>query len=137
MLDSIDFATPRWPEPVRPLSVFATAVKRRVFPPDMKARLVAESFTSGDSVCAVARRHHLSASQLYAWRKAARLSGDAPPREAAAARKPSEPEPRAEARRRDAARIEIAIGSAIVRVPHGIDPATLKLVLEALREAQA
>ena len=34
-----------------------------------KARIVAEIATSGDSVCAVARRHGLSPQQLFGWRR--------------------------------------------------------------------
>jgi len=47
--------------------------KRRVFSADEKARIVSESFESGQSVCSVARRYRLRASQLFAWRKFARL----------------------------------------------------------------
>jgi hypothetical protein len=47
--------------------------KRRSFSAEEKARIVAESFESGQSVCAVARRYQLTASQLFAWRKRARL----------------------------------------------------------------
>jgi hypothetical protein len=51
----------------------AAGGKRRVFSADEKARIVAESFESGQSVCSVARRYRLRASQLFAWRKSARL----------------------------------------------------------------
>jgi transposase len=173
MLDSIDFAPLRRPEPARPLGFFPTAAKRRSFTPEEKARLVAESFASRDSVCAFARRHHLSASQLFAWRKIARQGAGAtlPAALPAPGRHGSESEAEVvsnspesdagsdvfdsrifateadgrlagtwlealepETPRRLAARIEIAIGSAVVRVPNGIDRATLKLVLDALRE---
>ncbi len=174
MLDSIDFAPLRRPEPARPLGAFPTAAKRRTFTPEEKARLVAESFASRDSVCAFARRHQLSASQLFAWRKIARQGAGATlpaalpaPRrhgsesEAEVLTDSTEPDagseifdcrifatgadgrlagtwleaPGPETPSRRAARIEIAIGSAVVRVPNGIDRATLKLVLDTLREA--
>jgi Transposase len=49
------------------------ADKRRAFSAEEKARIVAESFESGQSVCSVARKYQLKASQLFAWRKRARL----------------------------------------------------------------
>jgi transposase len=46
--------------------------RRRRFSVDAKRRIVEESFVSGDSVSAVARRHGLLPAQLFAWRRAAR-----------------------------------------------------------------
>jgi transposase len=46
--------------------------RRRRWSEDEKARIVAESFRGGASVSWVARRHGLSPSQLFAWRKAAK-----------------------------------------------------------------
>jgi transposase len=45
--------------------------RRRRWSDEEKARIVAESFRDGVSVSWVARRHGLSPSQLFAWRKAA------------------------------------------------------------------
>ncbi len=134
MLHCTDIAVRQRSEALRQLDVLATAAKRRTFTPEEKARLVAESFASGDSVCAVARRHRLSTSQLYAWRKIARRRRDGSPHQPAPAPERAVLEPASNASSRCATQIEIAIGSAIVRVPHGIDPATLKLVLDTLRE---
>jgi len=122
------------PEPARRFNVVAGGPKRRSFTAEEKARIVAESFESGLSVCAVARRHGLMAAQLFAWRRNARLrrehdapdEGRAQPRGldfSAAAEQ--EPAPRA-------APIEIEIGAMVVRVPQGFDAATLKAVLQAL-----
>src|SRR5258707_12347456 len=55
-------------EPVRRLEVFTGAGLRRTWRDEDKARIVAEIATSGDSVCAVARRHGLSPQQLFGWR---------------------------------------------------------------------
>lgn len=60
--------------------------RRRRFSVDAKRRIVEESFVSGDSVSAVARRHGLLPAQLFTWRRAAREgqfglwrgTGDAP-----------------------------------------------------------
>lgn len=46
--------------------------RRRRLSMDAKRRIVEESFVSGDSVSAVARRHELLPAQLFAWRRAAR-----------------------------------------------------------------
>src|SRR6187397_371557 len=59
-------------EPVRRIEVFTGAGRRRIWSAEDKARIVAESVTSGESVCAVARRHGLSPQQLFGWRRQAR-----------------------------------------------------------------
>lgn len=46
--------------------------RRRRWSEDEKAAIIAESFRPGVSVSWVARRHGVSASQLFNWRKAAR-----------------------------------------------------------------
>lgn len=61
-------------EPVRRLEVFTGAGRRRTWRDEDKARIVAEIATSGDSVCAVARRHGLSPQQLFGWRRRLRDS---------------------------------------------------------------
>ena len=53
------------------------AERRRRWTAEQKARIVAESFGSGEPVSWVARRHDLSTSQLFAWRKAAKDGTDA------------------------------------------------------------
>lgn len=59
-------------EPVRRFEVFTGSGRRREWPPEEKARIVAESYEAGETVCAVARRYALSPQQLFAWRRAAR-----------------------------------------------------------------
>jgi transposase len=61
-------------EPVRRLEVFTGAGRRRKWSDEDKARIVAEIVASGDSVCAVARRHGLSPQQLFGWRRQLRES---------------------------------------------------------------
>src|SRR3954471_3277667 len=56
-------------EPVRRLEVFTGAGRRRKWSDEDKARIVAETVASGDSVCSVARRHGLSPQQLFGWRR--------------------------------------------------------------------
>jgi transposase len=62
-------------EPVRRLEVFTGAGWRRTWRDEDKARIVAEMTTSGESVCAVARRHGLSPQQLFGWRRQLRDAG--------------------------------------------------------------
>ena len=59
-------------EPVRRFEVFTGTGRRRDWPPEEKARIVAESCEAGENVSAVARRYALSPQQLFAWRRAAR-----------------------------------------------------------------
>lgn len=111
--------------------------RRRVFTPEEKARIVAESFESGRSVCAVARKHGIVASQLFAWRKSARLQWEHQQKEAPGEARAAAGPPAAGGGSADPERdvlIEIAIGQAVVRVQKGADAATLKEVLRALRE---
>src|SRR6478672_1337242 len=49
--------------------IFTGAGKRRDWPPEVKASIVAESYSGVETVCAVARRHGLASSQLFTWRR--------------------------------------------------------------------
>ena len=70
-MDTVDNAITK---PVHRLEVFTGAGRRRSFSDEDKARIVAEIATSGESVCAVARRHGLSPQQLFGWRRRLRES---------------------------------------------------------------
>jgi len=50
-------------EPVRRLEVFTGAGRRREWSAEEKKRIVAESYQSGETVSAVARRHALTPQQ--------------------------------------------------------------------------
>jgi len=54
---------------VRRFEVFTGAGRRRDWPPEVRASIIAESYSGQDTVCAVARRHGLSPSQLFTWRR--------------------------------------------------------------------
>jgi len=58
--------------PVRRVEVFTGAGRRRVFSKQDKAAIVAESYAGADTASGVARRHGLTTSQLFAWRRDAR-----------------------------------------------------------------
>ena len=59
-------------EPVRRLELFTGTGRRRTWSEAEKAAIVAESAAPHTSISAVARRHGLSASQLFTWRRLAR-----------------------------------------------------------------
>src|SRR3954466_12513957 len=70
---SISELTPM-PERARRIEVFTGAGRRRNWPADEKAAIVAESYVPGRTVCGVARRHGLTPAQLFTWRRLARRS---------------------------------------------------------------
>ena len=117
-------------EPVRRFEVFTGSGRRRSWTAEEKARIVAESYGSGDTVCGVARRHGLTPQQLFTWRRKARKQAEAglsfaPVIVADAAQIPSFPNPEA--------MIEVAIGGAIIRVPAGADGRTLEIILRTMK----
>jgi transposase len=127
---------------VQRLEVFTGAGRRRSWTAEQKAGIVAESYSSGETVSAVARRHALTAQQLFGWRRAARqASKGANAKGSAFAPVIVEAAPPCAARASTSraerpATIEIMIGIATVRFPPGgIDAAILAAVLRAVRMA--
>jgi transposase len=53
------------------LEVIATGARRR-WTPEAKQRIIAESYAVARNVSATARRHGMSTSQLFTWRRQAR-----------------------------------------------------------------
>jgi transposase len=96
-----------------------------------KARLVAEAFSPGGNVSAVARSEGLDPSQLYAWRRMALSSGMIVPL-AQGANKPAK-FTCFEAVGRDT--VEIAIGDTVVRAGGDVDPDRLARIIRAVRQA--
>ena len=62
--------------PAQRLEIFTGTGRRRAWTDAQKAVIVAESFEDGASVSQVARRHGLSAQQLFTWRRQARREAD-------------------------------------------------------------
>ena len=62
---------------VQRFEVFTGAGQRRDWPPEVKAAIIAESYSKQETVCAVARRHGLSPSQLFTWRRQLRKQMEA------------------------------------------------------------
>src|ERR1700679_2530794 len=128
-------------EPLRRLEVFTGSGRRRAWSAEQKARILAESYESGDEVSAVARRHGLTPQQLFGWRRdvrrrsTRRQSNDAaemsfaPVLVETGGPHAGPPCPTA------TGTIEIALGAAVVRVGPGTDLATLTKVLRAVKAA--
>src|SRR6202041_3272185 len=57
----------------RRVEVFVGTGRRRRWSSDEKARIVEETLATGAVASEVARRHGISAQQLFGWRRAARL----------------------------------------------------------------
>ena len=113
--------------------------------PEEKARILAESYESGDQVSAVARRHGLTPQQLFGWRRdaqrrAVRRQGAAVAGSATFAPVMVEAEASAPSSATSCAiswgTIEIALGAAVVRVGPGSDVTTLTKVLRAVKAAK-
>ena len=123
----------------RRIELISGTTRRRRWSDDERARILSESFEAGANISAVARRNSVSCGLLHSWRKQARLMAgetsavDLPtfvPVAVAGAPGARKAEvPRAEI----AGMIEIETAGALVRVPAGVDPRTLKVVMAALR----
>lgn len=110
------------PEPVRRLEIFTGAGRRRSWSAEQKARIVTESFSGRETVCAVARRHGLTPQQLFTWRRQARSGSMATNERLGFASVVVSAVP-----------IEIDYGGATIRVPAGSDAATLRAVMQAIK----
>src|SRR3954451_11019555 len=132
------------PERARRLEVFTGAGRRRTFPADEKAAIVAESYAPGRTVCGVARRHGLTPAQLFTWRRLARRvrlpvpeppvrfvpavvdpSPGLPPPPASQPRRARRPEP--------VMGIEVEIDGTVVRIGSGASPQAIAAVIQALK----
>ena len=136
-------------EPVRRLEVFTGAGRQRKWSGEDKARIVAEIATSGDSVCAVARRHGLSPQQLFGWRRELREAAakhseaqelrfvpavvDAVAQTAALGRKCKAPRCKP---RPDVGTIEIEVDGVTIRVGRGADANMISAIVQALKASR-
>jgi transposase len=130
-------------EPIRRLELFTGAGRRRTWSDEDKAAIVAESDGPGTSISAVARRHGLSASQLFTWRRLARQAGrrddwttvrfvpavlSVGPQEPASAQTGS-----GLREQRGCHGIEVEIAGATVRIAQGARAAQIAAVIRALK----
>lgn len=122
------------PEPVRVrrMEVITGDVGRRTWSPEEKARILAEAAVPGAVVSEVARRHGLRPQQVFGWRREARAASRSQVEGMVFAPVVLDAVPPAAAPKEPPA-IEVQIGDAVVRVPAGMDRATVKAVLRAVR----
>jgi transposase len=117
----------------RRLEVITGVGRRRRWADEDKARIVAESLGPGTTASAVARRHGLHTSQLFAWRQQLQRKaltaetsdapGFVPVLMAEDGARPAEA----------TGRMEIALGPVVVRVGADVDGLALRRVLEVVR----
>jgi transposase len=129
--------------PVRRMEVFTGAGHRRTWSEGAKARIVAESYSGVETVCAVARRYSLAPTQLFGWRRKGRKTAMAPSElvfapvvvePAPAPRTAVEPKPvRRKNRRGHDGGIELEIDGVAVRVERGAEAKTVAAIIRALK----
>ncbi len=120
------------PRPVRRLEVITGAGGRRRWSADEKARILEEAMAPGAVVSEVARRNGMSPQHLFTWRRQARREADHHPLTFTPVVVAPDTPQAAPAPCREAV-IVIAMEGAVIRVPPGVDAATLALVLQALK----
>ena len=115
--------------------------RRRDWSDEEKARILAESAEPEVNISEVARRNGVSRGLLNVWRRKARLASSEGPLfvqlrldDGVEARQDVIEPPRVVSRA--AERIEVTIAGATVRVPVGVDAATLERVLAAVRSTR-
>jgi len=124
------------------LEVIASGSRRRWTLAE-KRRIVAESYSIRRGASATARRHGLSSSQLFGWRKLARegrLTGGEDCGFAAAMIVPDRTALRSDPGAISglgAGRMEIRVGEAHIAVDGGVDAAALARVLEVLSRSMS
>jgi transposase len=119
----------------RRLEIFTGAGRRRSWSVDQKAAIVTQSYDGSASVCDVARQHGLTPSQLFSWRREARLPPDtlASRLFVEAVVDPVEEREGLRPRTSEDGVIEVAMGGIVVRVGRGAEETTITAVLRALK----
>ena len=129
-------------ERARRMEVFTGAGRRRNWPADEKAAIVAESYAPGRTVCGVARRHGLTPAQLVTWRRLARRSRlpKAPALFVPAVVEPSPgpplppaPQPQRARRPGPVMGIEVEMDGIVVRIGSGASAQAIAAVIRALK----
>ncbi len=132
------------PERARRIEVFTGAGRRRNWPADEKAAIVAESYAPGKTVCGVARRYGLTPAQLFTWRRLARRSrlpvkGTPVLFVPAVVEPSSDPplspasQPRRVRRGGSVTGIELEMGGIVVRIGSRASPEAIGAVIRSLR----
>jgi transposase len=115
--------------PAHRIEVYTGAARRRRWSAQEKAQVIEDSYAT--SVGEAAAQHGVSKSQLFNWRREARVSGSA----VAFARVEVDDGAAAGGQIR-AGLIEVELGGASVRVAQGADPRMVTTILTALRSGR-
>lgn len=132
---------------VQRFEVFTGKGRRRDWPLEVKGSIVAESYSEQETVCAVARRHGLSPSQLFTWRRELRKQLEdrgvtlpitppsAPSFVPAVIEPPPAPVAKRPRKRREtkASAIELEIDGVAVKIGRDADAGVIAAVIEALK----
>jgi len=125
----------------RRFEVFTGAGTRRRWPAEIRASIIAESYSGSETVSAVARRHGLAPSQLFTWRRELRrkLEADSGPVFVpAVVEQPAAPDPhrqQASASSMTAA-VELQLDGMAVRIAHTASAEMVAAVIGSLRAAR-
>lgn len=125
----------------RRMEILTGGGERQRWPDAMKAKIVVESYAPGVVVTELARRYGALASQVHAWRKAARegrllLPSEPKPGFAQIVVAPAPPAPRpATSTDAKSAAIEITADGVHVRIRGDADPALVSAIVRALKSA--
>lgn len=117
----------------RRLEIFTGAGQRRRWSSDEKVAILAECERGGDTVSAVARRHGLTASQVFAWRRAARAVVNAVERAGGDAIGFAPVVVERSALTSSDWLLEITVGASLVRVRRELNARLLSAVLRTLK----
>jgi transposase len=118
----------------RRLEVITGVGRRRRWSDGDKARIVAESLDPATTSSVVARRHGLHASQLFVWRQQLQRSASTAAASGAPGFVPVLLAEDSTIPAETTGRMEIALGSVVVRVGADVDGAALRRVLEVVRD---
>jgi transposase len=117
----------------RRLEVITGVGRRRRWTDKEKARIVAESLDPATTASVVARRYGLHASQLFTWRQQLQRSASSAEMSGAPGFVPVLLAKDSAVPAEAVGRMEIALGSVVVRVGVDVDGPALRRVLEAVR----
>jgi transposase len=117
------------------VEVFTGTGRRRRWPPDAKARILEETLVAGAVVSEVARRHGITAQQLFGWRRTARRRAREGVAGAPSFAQVMLEAPAEKPRPPDGAIFEISVGAMVARIPLTADGATLARIVRALKAA--
>src|SRR5215207_661530 len=121
------------PERARRIEVFTGAGRRRNWPADEKAAIVAESYAPGKTVCGVARRHGLARRSRWPVREPPVRFVPAVVEPSPGPPPPPAPQPRRARRPGPVMEIEVAMDGIVVRIGSGASPEAIGAVIRALK----